>query len=748
MADPNPFDQFDAAPAPTSAAAADVNPFDQFDAPPPKETAPTEPKEDVGRVAGLGTRALMKGVGELHDMPQHMLDAIDTMSDSASNYVRGKLGLAPRAPQPKEDTGPSAADFLERGANAAGLPKPETAGERIGSAAVSSLPSAILAPEAPVAGAVGSLLGGASAQTAKEAGASPLVQAGAGMLGGSLPAVGAGAAGATRALVRGGSEGQSAMEGRLADAATSGTKLTAGQASGSSTLQYLEGTISKLWGGGPINKSAEGQTAALGDHVNHIVDGLSQGAEVSPTGAGSAIVKGIGDNKTPGSAFGTMHAQEKAAYDKLDDLVHPSTPIDMSGTQATLDKLAAPTPGAEATTGALTSSKISTLRDRLKADLEASQEPGGAAQKPVYVAGGNPPQLPAGSLPYSAARAIRSGIGNSIDWGFAPADPATNAALKQVYGSLTGDLKDGASAVSPEAAAAANGANKLYAANQARRDALAPIVDKAGGPEAVYQAATNGTKQGATKINQVMGAIGPDQQKIVQATVLSRLGRALPSAQNAEGSAFNANTFLTNWSKLDPAAKDALFGASGVNGSSGDLRKSLDSLSSTISNIQKGTKLRNPSGTGEAVGHGAGMAILYEGLTHAMNGNYTPLASAIGGVTANNLMARTLTNPRTAKWLAKTTTMPKGNLPNAVNQLNNLAQQTGDPDAKDLATTLTPEDRPKRASGGKVDHEALVEKLMKRWKAAKKATDATTKPLLNVPDAAIARALEIAGEHI
>src|ERR1700722_5892597 len=184
--DTNPFDQFDSAATAAPAASTAANPFDQFDTPPvsasTKDAGP--PEENVGRVAGLGTRALMKGVGELHDMPQHVLDAIDTMSNSASNYVRGKLGLAPRAPQPKEDTGVNAADLFERASNAAGLPKPETPGERIGSAAVSSLPSAVLAPEAPIAGAVGSMLGGASSQTAKEAGASPLVQAGAGMLGG------------------------------------------------------------------------------------------------------------------------------------------------------------------------------------------------------------------------------------------------------------------------------------------------------------------------------------------------------------------------------------------------------------------------------------------------------------------------------------------------------------------------------------------------------------------------------------
>jgi hypothetical protein len=53
-----------------------------------------------------------------------------------------------------------------------------------------------------------------------------------------------------------------------------------------------------------------------------------------------------------------------------------------------------------------------------------------------------------------------------------------------------------------------------------------------------------------------------------------------------------------------------------------------------------------------------------------------------------------------------------------------------------------------RATGGKVDHEALVQRLINRWKAAKKATDATTKPLLGVSDNSIAKALEIAGNAL
>lgn len=53
-----------------------------------------------------------------------------------------------------------------------------------------------------------------------------------------------------------------------------------------------------------------------------------------------------------------------------------------------------------------------------------------------------------------------------------------------------------------------------------------------------------------------------------------------------------------------------------------------------------------------------------------------------------------------------------------------------------------------RATGGKVDHEALVEKLMSRWRAARKETHKATEPLLKLPDSAVIKALDIAQEHI
>jgi hypothetical protein len=63
----------------------------------------------------------------------------------------------------------------------------------------------------------------------------------------------------------------------------------------------------------------------------------------------------------------------------------------------------------------------------------------------------------------------------------------------------------------------------------------------------------------------------------------------------------------------------------------------------------------------------------------------------------------------------------------------------------------SPSSRIQRASGGKVEPkniDALVEKLIRRWKAAKKETDSTTRPMLKLPDATVVRALDIAGRGI
>jgi hypothetical protein len=634
-------------PAPT---AAEVAPWDS---PAPDTPAPDAPPETAQRVVGLGDRALIQGIGHLVDVPGALVSLADRAGLSLHNYTRHLFGLKDDADAPPPVEAPhGGSDVMTGAANVFGLPKPATPGERVASSAVEALPSAALAPEAPVMGALSAAAGGAASQATAEAGGSPLQQTLAGLAVGSVPALTSASAQGARALVR----NQADTAGRLADAAANDTQLTAGQATGSKFLQRVEGASSKVWGGAPINHVADNQTENLGGHIDNVVKNLAQGGDVSPTGAGNAINAGAATAKT------NMRAAEKAAYDRVDTLVPPQSPVDVSGTLAKLDTLATPTPGAEATTGALISPKIKTMRENLQAD---SAKNGGT------------------TVPYSAATDLRTQLGNSIDWGFAPSDPVENAALKQVHGALKGDIDAGASAISPNAKQAVSDARTLYAQNQERRDLLNSVIDKAGGPEAVYAAATNGTKNGATKIGGVMSALDPGQQNLVRATVINRLGKALPGLQNAEGDAFNPSTFLTNWNKLDPAAKDALFGARGP---TNQLRRGLDSFANTASTIRSSTLYKNPSGTAAAAGHGYGLlALLGEGGM-ALSGHPKVLAASAGAIAANNVLARALTNPRTVRWLASSAKLPTSALPNAINQLGKLGQV--DPDARDLAASL------------------------------------------------------------
>jgi hypothetical protein len=602
--------------------------------------------------------------------------------------------------------------------------KQNTPTNRVIHSAGEGIPSAVLTPEVAGAAALSGAAGGAGSQIVKEQGGSPLAQSLAGLAAGSAPALGAGAAAASRGIVRGGAEGQTAMQQRIDDAAKAGTSLTAGQAGGSPTVQYAEGTMSKLWGGAPIKKLGEQQTHDMGGRIGQIIGNLSKGESVSPMVAGESITKGIGDARTPGTALGDMHSAEGAAYGKLDDLIHPDTSMSASKTMATLNDVGTqsgvvPVP-----------SQIRGIRKNLIKKVDQNSEPTG------FEGVGNPPE-PTPTLSYGDLRGLKTELGNSIDWGFAPSDKVANGKLIKLWGSVKDDIDSGAMNHSPEAAEAQTQANALYQRNQATRDDLKPFIDKAGGPEALYQAATNGTKLGATKINTVMGAINPDQQNIVRATVLDRLGKPA----GAQDAAYSPSTFLTQWNRLAPESKDALFGHSGTTGS---LRDNLDSLAKTSSNINAGTKLRNPSGTGEAIGHVAGIEAAFEGIKNALSGNLHTLAGTVAGVGLNNALSRALTNPKTVAWLAKTTKAPISALPNAIHQLS----QMDDPDAQALAAAIQPP--VSRASGGRIGKsiDELVGRLVSKWKDAKKATDKTTEPLLKVPDNAIMKALNIAQEHI
>ena len=681
-----PWDNYAASPqgAVPSTAGAGVGPWSNYSSSSAPAAPAPAPPETAGRVAGLGARALLTGAaGMLGSTDSLISRGVGAVPGVLSDVEHGNLKQAGHdvagvftAPQPYN--GPELSDLVHPSrwgdaaqyfANKAGLPSPVTPNEKIASAAVGALPAIATMPEDPEDAAVaakpllkawqlaktGGLLAasGAAPEFVKTQGGSPGEQLAAGLAVGALPMVAAGGAGLVRSLTRGaGADAVEAAARRMTDATTAGTRLTAGQVTGSRALNMAEGASARLWGSGPLLELLNAQDAHAGNTVRQLADDLSAGEDATPTTAGEAITAGINASKA------ASRVEEDNAYNRVAQLVPPETQVNLSGTRGVLDRLATPTPGAEATTGALISPNILRLRDNLAADAG-----------------------PTGALPYSAARALRTHLRNNIDWGFAPADTVKTGALKQVYGALTGDLNAAASGVSPEAAQAVSTADSLYRANKLQGEALNNLIDRHGGPEAIYNAALSGTKSGATRIRSVMAALPDSEQRnLVRATVLGKMGLVPASGQNAAGDVFQLNSFLTRWNQMSPEAKDTLFPHYGEAAST---RKAIDSVARTAENVRASALLKNPSGTAgaymhtntlwdlmETVGGGSVGALVDH---HGLAGVGSAVLGASAGYGANVGLSRLMTAKWFADWLAHSTKLSPSALPAAIASLQRIA---------------------------------------------------------------------------
>lgn len=249
-------------------------------------------------------------------------------------------------------------------------------------------------------------------------------------------------------------------------------------------------------------------------------------------------------------------------------------------------------------------------------------------------------QKPDAEVPYLLARQLRSDIGEKIGKAPLMADESVGA-LKQLYGALSGDLRQAASAKGPEALKAFDRANNFYANKFQEVEKLLNSVAKKV-PEDAYNWALTGTKNGATQLRGILKTLTPDEREIFTNTAIRNMGVANAGAQNAAGSAYSARTFLTNFNRLAPEAKDALFKP----GSS--QRLALERLARASSRIKDLDKWINTSNTANYLGWMAVPAAAWFGSPTAL------LAPA-----ANNAAARLMTNPKFANAFSKVLENPK-----------------------------------------------------------------------------------------
>lgn len=553
-----------------------------------------------------------------------------------TQYLEGQYNQF--MPSPENRTEEMAYEAIEAGIGSLAVPGAGQLMQRTANPVTARVGQILSQSPAMQAGSVAS--GSVASNVAEDRGAGPVGQTVAGVAGSLAPGAGAlSLQAAGRGMVRGG--GGQAVQENIDSFTRAGTTPSVGQATESRALRAAENLLAKTPGGaGRMAKESQRQADDLAAGIEARAQQLA--GKTSAETTGRRIVEGVDDFVT-----NKFRVKQGQLYDELDNWIDPALPVSVSNTQQQLSRMTTPIQGAEATSGRLVNSKLKQIADDLGVD---------AAD---------------GNLPFAALKQLRTWVGEKLST-VGLADDISKAEWKQLYGALSDDMREAAK-IDPKAYQAWQRANTYTRAGHKRIEVLDRVVNKNGGMEKVFAAATSGTKEGATVLRTVMQSLDTAGQKAITATVLRRMGLATPGKQNALGDQFSTETFLTNWNKLSPEAKSTLF-----NRYSPGFRKDMDAVAKVSANLREGSEVfRNPSGTAQAgiqytTAGAFGMAVL--------TGNYTAAGLIAAGAAGANRVAALMTNPQFVKWLARSSEMPAGAIPAQISNLARMAKEEGDED--------------------------------------------------------------------
>lgn len=712
------------------------------------------------RDAMFGARSVLQGTGSL-------VGALggDAFNSFVVNPVARAVGMQEARPYREEAR--ALADTL-------GLPQAQTAGDRVlgdvgealtgtgltlgaggaltaGRTVAPTLARAAPAPQVmPTLGeragqfltaqpglqAASTITGSAAASGVKEAGGGPLMQLGAGVLGGFAPGaiprgptaglVTAAGQNLARRVLRG--KDPESLERALGEFAEAGVQPSIGQATGNRVLQSAETFLGSVPGSaGVIDRFAQRQAGQFGNRIDEIASGLAPGGQaVDAEAAGLAIREGIAG---PGGFKETSRAESNALYRALDELIPQDSRVDISNVQAALRELNQAIPGAPSTSRLFQNARLGSIEGGLIDDTQGVQalltQPGMQEQADAYrnylqtqarsVEMENARRKSLGMtvmepvptadqieqnvmatlgnmtdnrLPYEALQKLRSLVGREIDNANFGSD-VPRSMWRPVYAALSRDMEEAVKATgNPKAAEALTNANQYHSRYVDQLENIDSIIGKKDG-EGAYLAAVSGAKDGPTRIRSIMQALPEAQKKIVSSAFIRRMGRAVGSQQTDENDVFSMNTFLTNYANTSPEARKVLFGSYGP-----EFERNMETIAKATSRIREGSKVfANPSGTssrdaliGQVATTGAGV-----GTALAMGnagGAFLALASSLTGSALANGAARMMTSPKYVNWLARTSEKPVGELAAQLQVLRGIAERSQDPEVMEVAGQL------------------------------------------------------------
>ena len=645
-----------------------------------EETAAPSTKDYVAAVASGANRGVLTG---LTGLPVDTMSNILDLAKAGAGYTASKLSSTGRVPEwaelvPREEVPGSSAwiarkmeegglgPIIDNPVNTPGGRALHGAGSFAGQALVSPATSA---KNALLKATLAAPAGGISTSLAEQTD-SPAVGALSALLMGQTPSA---AANASRWALRGSGAGNRAQVNQnIQDFKNVDLTPSLGQAMQGTPRagmwQGVENLISGLPGGlGRIKDFRDTQHATLQDLAEN-----AGGVGSNPPSVGRAVQQSLANK------IADVRQASRDINDSLEARGGGDTRVVVPSTQAMLQRMTEQAPKDPELNALLQIPHTQQLQQAI-ADTTAAVPP---RQVPhpsrMLDASGNTmtitiPGRPAQGVALSSLRPLQQQLGEDAFANFTVTPPSTVRQQRQLYGALGEDMAAGLRASDPQAAqmlarskrlnTALLGSNSATNPVRGRMETIEPLLEGKLVPERTYAALESrimGQNPNLTEFNAIKKSLDPDARAQFASTVVNRLGRATNSRQDASGEAFSPEAFLTNYSKLTPDARDALF--SGFSGAM-KLRRDADNAATVIANMREGSKIYgNPSGTAN---RGGAMGI-YSGLigglgATAFTGNPLPLAGALAIPASINAGARFLLSPKVARFAGSTNT--SGNTP-------------------------------------------------------------------------------------
>lgn len=405
-----------------------------------------------------------------------------------------------------------------------------------------------------------------------------------------------------------GGGGKAAVD-RLAAFERQGVEPRAGAVSGSGVVQSAEAAAGSFGGAG-VMKDAYSKT----------IDEVTAAARKAASNTGTIMEGGgLADTLRRGlqQAGERFRDRQETLYNNVYQFFGKQTPIKIDNTLGFLQQETAAFAGAPEMQKKLGAEAMDYLQ-RLQKDAAG------------------------GTIPFEVVRKLRTEIGARLERPVLVGDES-RALLKQMYKSLSDDLDAGIASASPGAQKQWELANRYTRVQmQQQLDFVEKMATQEFDKKILSMLNGELGKDGGQLLRKIRYNLTPEQFDDVVASVVARTG------VDPKTGAFSPARFTTEWGKMSPEAKNALFGGQRYN----ELRQSLDDIAKISGSLEDSAKMLNRSNTGRVALFSTLMGMGGGGLGGGLEGAAMAAAAGAVGFGTSYSSALLLANPTFAKWLA------------------------------------------------------------------------------------------------